>query len=119
MNENLPPKTVRDLGALFLYFGQLALRGARRLLNTVAPFVRPPDEMEVHCGDGGEYSGVLFIENNVIETGVVVRTGQGIPDRDARQRPWSRPNLRDNEPGSTLAHWALDSRDEEDESWGR
>jgi hypothetical protein len=108
MNESLPPKTVRELGALLVYFAELAWHGTKRVFATVAPFVQPPEDMEVRCRDGAQYSGVLLIERNDIEAGAVVQTGQEVPGYDTNrhvQRPWSSSSPHD--PGARLDPGAL------------
>jgi hypothetical protein len=117
MHETLPLKTLRDLGGLLVYFAELAWNGTKTFAQKIAPFVRPPPDMNVTCGDGGRYSGVIVIEDNDVTTGAVIRVchdaaGTPLP---AVERPWSNSER----PGAGHRHWATDPRDREDDSWHR
>ena len=89
MHEPLPKKTIADLGALLLHFATLARQLAAAALKKIAPFIRPPLDMEVRCRDGSQYSGFLLIADNDIEAGAVVRSGQDVPAyRPPRPAEW-------------------------------
>ena len=123
MNESLPAKTIRDIGALLVYFFELALRGTKTIINKVAPFVRPPDDIHVTADDGGQYTGVLIIQANAVSTGAVTRVGQEVPvyrPRPVAEKPWSSSSQQsDEDDHSRLAHWAANPADGDDEPWRR
>lgn len=118
-SADLPPRTVRDLGALMVYFAELAWHGSKAALRAFAPLVRPPDDMEVRTADGGLYTGAIVLEGNRVATGAVVRVGQDLPDAPVQDRnPWSSPN---EDPPDELRHWAIDPRDaaSDERGWRR
>ena len=119
MHESLPSKTIRDLGAIVIYVAELAWQWTKTVVAKVAPFVRPPDDMVVSCRDGSQYTGILLIEDNDVEAGAVVHSGQGVPEYRPPERPWSKPTPDKDEPGTAIKHWALDEPDEDEPPWRR
>lgn len=121
MHETLPIKTVRDLGALLVCLTELAWDGTKTAIERIAPFFRPPDDMRITT-DEGVYTGVVVVEENDVTAGAVVRVGQEAPNHGTPrqiERPWSSSSRHDDEPGTALRHWAIDSRDDEDDPWRR
>jgi hypothetical protein len=123
MHDSLPFKSVRELGALLVYFVQLASHGTKLVFERLAPFVRPPDDMEVRCRDGGQYTGLLVIQDNGVEGGAVVRTGQELPGYSPPrppEHPWSSSRRdHDDARSGSLPHWSTDPRDTDHDSWRR
>ena len=118
-DEPLPNKTLRHLGELIVFIADFAWEGGKKAVRTIAAHVQPPEDMTIRTEDGGEYSGGLYIEGNDIKAGAVVRTGQGVPEYQPRERPWSSSTTKNNEPGTALKHWASDEPDEDEPPWRR
>jgi hypothetical protein len=120
MHPILPKQTVHDLTDVIRTLTSRAVQALKLLLERLAPWVRPPDDMEVRCRDGSQFTGVLVIEGNDVQGGAVVRTGQeAAPAPYNAPRPPARPWSSADDDRSRLTHWAMDDREQEDPPWAR
>jgi hypothetical protein len=114
MHDNtLPPSTLRTMGVVFVLIFDLALRKGREVVDKVKPLVEPPDELRISSRTGTLYTGILVLDRNEVQAGIVVATGFDPLAAQAARVP-SPPIGRAPEPGprrdvgTALRHWSED-----------
>lgn len=125
---DIPKSTLRVLASLLLLVFDLARDRATTAVIHLRPLVEPPDDLRVGSRIGALYSGVLVLDRGEVIVGLVVQTGQGIPQPGPIITPPPAP-VRPPFTGITdryssegrLRGWAEDPRDavEEDSPWRR
>jgi hypothetical protein len=130
MNDNtLPTSTLRTMGVVIVLLFDLALRKGREVVEKVKPLVEPPDEIRISSRSGTLYTGVLVLDRNEVQAGIVVATGfDPLGASQARAPTPTIGRAADPTPrrdtGAGLRHWSEDRSiyDEDDEgglSWRR
>ena len=123
---DVPKSTLRVLASLLVLIFDIARNRAASAVERIKPLVEPPADLRVSSRLGALYSGVLLLDRGEIIAGVIVQTGQGIPQPSALVTP---PPARSPFAGITdrysrgegrLPGWADDPRiDEEESPWRR
>jgi hypothetical protein len=114
MHDNtLPPSTLRTMGVVFVLIFDLALRKGREVVEKVKPLVEPPDELRISSRTGTLYTGILVLDRNEVQAGIVVATGfDPLGAASVRAPAPSIGRVPDPGPrrdaGSGLGHWAED-----------
>lgn len=123
---DLPPDTIRTLGAAVSFLCNLALSLTQRTAERLWPLVEPPSGLRVVGPSGTLYTGILIIEGGAVVAGVVVEGGHSAPRREEPQYrpPIVTPAPRYDGRSAHLPGWAEDPRDlleddEEHDRWRR
>lgn len=126
---DIPRSTLRVLASLLVLAFEVARDHAATAVERIRPLVEPPDDLRVSSRIGAIYSGLVILDRGDIIAGIVVQTGQGIPQTAGLITPSPAPTPRSPFTGITdryasregrLPGWAEDPRDSiEDEPWRR
>ena len=125
---DVPKSTLRVLASLLVLVFDVARDRAASVVERIKPLVEPPADLRVSSRLGALYSGVLLLDRGEIIAGVIVQTGQGIPQPSALITPPPSPTRspfagitdRYSRTEGRLPGWADDPRiDEEDSPWRR
>lgn len=125
---DIPASTMRVLASLLLLVFDLARDRAATAVIRMRPLVEPPDDLRVGSRVGALYSGVIVLDRGEVIVGLVVQTGQGVPQPgpiitpppSTNRSPFSGITDRYTSEGR-LRGWAEDPRDpvDEDSPWRR
>jgi hypothetical protein len=76
---DVPRSTLRVLASLLVLAFEVARDHAATAVERIRPLVEPPDDLRVSSRIGALYSGLVVLDRGDIIAGIVVQTGQGIP----------------------------------------
>ena len=129
---DVPRSTLRVLASLLVLVFDVARDRAATAVERIKPLVEPPADLRIVSRTGARYSGVVVLDRGDIIAGIVVQTGQGLPDPAGLVTPPPRPVYeRPRSPFSGITEeyarsegrlpgWADDPRiDDEDAPWRR
>lgn len=133
MNNDIPPETVRTMGALLVIVFEIARDGVAEAVERMRPLVEPPEDMRVTSSRGVIYTGVLLVERGEIIAGIVIEVGRVSSAAPAPRPAVVTPPPRYEAPGrfeslgrfedreGKLPGWGEDPRDlpDEDVPWRR
>ncbi len=127
-DPDVPQSTLRALASLLVLLFDLARERAADVIEKVVPLVEPPRDLVVSSRLGTMYSGIIVLDRGEVIAGIVVATGQTVPQPSALVTPPPSP-ARSPFAGITdrysrgegrLPGWADDPRiDEEESPWRR
>lgn len=124
---DVPRSTLRVLASLLVLVFDVARDRAASAVERIKPLVEPPDDLRVSSRIGALYSGLVVLDRGEIIAGIVVQTGQGIPQPSAlitpppspARSPFAGITDRYSRGEGRLPGWADDPRVDEDEPWRR
>jgi hypothetical protein len=97
-----------------------AWKSIKIIASKIYELVQPPPDIKVYSTQGHEYTGMIMVDHNEVEGGVISRVGY---DPVKASTPNNRtlitapPRHHDYDSSPYLRGWAEDPRQQEDESW--